>query len=39
MVKEKDVVKANFSVLVTMCFKILWGGVFENPSDDSLALN
>jgi hypothetical protein len=28
--KEKDVVKADFSVLIIMCFKRLGGGV-ENP--------
>jgi hypothetical protein len=29
--EKKDVVKADFSVLIIMCFERLGGGDFENP--------
>jgi hypothetical protein len=41
MMKEKDVVKAHFSVLIIMCFERLGGGgILRNHSDDdSLPMN
>jgi hypothetical protein len=31
MMREKEVVKANLSVVIIMCFERLGGGDFENP--------
>jgi hypothetical protein len=41
MMKEKDVAKVHFSVLIIMCFKRLGegGGILRIHGDDSLPTN